>query len=72
MLVAALQLKKAMPESGIQVTCHSSLIPVMIRKQILRCYKNRGKKELQSSFFPRFFTVRTTSITHMKGMSGFP
>lgn len=31
MLVAAApQLKKAIPESGIQVTCHQSLIPVTI------------------------------------------
>lgn len=31
MLVAAApQLKKAMPESGIQVTCYQSLIPVTI------------------------------------------
>ena len=26
------QIKKAMPESGIQVTCHQSLIPVTIRE----------------------------------------
>lgn len=33
MLVAAApQIKKAMPESGIQVTCHQSLIPVTIRE----------------------------------------
>ncbi len=33
MLVAAApQIKKAMPESGIQVTCYQSLIPVMIRE----------------------------------------
>lgn len=33
MLVAAApQIKKAMPESGIQVTCHQSLIPVTVRE----------------------------------------
>lgn len=33
MLVAAApQIKKAMPEGGIQVTCHYSLIPVTIRE----------------------------------------
>lgn len=30
-MAAAPQIKKAMPESGIQVTCHQSLIPVTIR-----------------------------------------
>lgn len=32
LVAAALQIKKAMPESGIQVTCYQSLIPVTIRE----------------------------------------
>ena len=32
MVAATTQIKKAMPESGIQVTCHQPLIPVTIRE----------------------------------------